>query len=195
MRKWITRGALALALGLWGCAHEEAEDIELTEDPAETAAAAADTADEIEPALPVDPDHEFLRMMSDHHEGLVRIAESSLEDGEFRVAAEDARALQDEQAAERDRLLAMIQAGYDERYRPRPMAKHEAHADSLSELKGRELDEAFYGMVIVHHRDGVAMIDRFMPRLADPELRRMAAEMRAGQQREIDRLERKLEGL
>jgi uncharacterized protein (DUF305 family) len=47
-------------------------------------------------------------------------------------------------------------------------------------------------MVVEHHREGIQMIDQFLPRLTRADVRQMAERMRAEQQKDIARLEREL---
>ena len=48
-----------------------------------------------------------------------------------------------------------------------------------------------YQHVIMHHQEGLKMIDQFLPRLTKPELKQMAEKMRADQQKEIQEFQRK----
>ena len=47
--------------------------------------------------------------------------------------------------------------------------------------------------VIEHHQQGIAMIDRFLPRLTRPDVRAMAERMKADQQKEIQDLQAKVQ--
>jgi uncharacterized protein (DUF305 family) len=67
--------------------------------------------------------------------------------------------------------------------------------DSLQAKSGVEYDRAFYGDVIQHHREGLKMIDDFMPRLTKPDVKQMAEKMKADQQKEIAEFEKKMNAL
>ena len=138
-----------------------------------------------------DADHEFLRSMSNHHEGLVRIATQAMEKGASETTKTDAHKLHEKQASERDQMVNMIQTSYAESYMVMPMAKNLAQADSLSQMAGAEHDKTFYRMVVAHHREGIQMVDQFLSRLTKADVRQMAEKMKSDQQREIQELEPK----
>ena len=138
-----------------------------------------------------DADHEFLRMMSDHHQGLITMMDAAMNQASSAEAKADAHQLHTKQAEERDRMVGMIKTGYGETIEPSAMPSNKAMNDSLQQKSGAEYDHAMYRHVVMHHRAGMQMIDRFMPRLQNAEVKSMAEKMRADQQREIAEFERK----
>jgi uncharacterized protein (DUF305 family) len=52
-------------------------------------------------------------------------------------------------------------------------------------------DSAFRQAIITHHREGIRMIDEFLPKLTRADLKSMAEQMRAAQMKEVGELERK----
>lgn len=142
-----------------------------------------------------EPDHEFLRMMSDHHLGLAAMGEDAANRAADASVKSAARKLTTKQAAQRDTMVAMIRRMYDERHDPAIMPQNRAQADSLRQTSGPEVDRYFLRTTIAHHEEGTRMIDRFMPRFTRPEVRQMAERMRAEQQREIQELRGKLQRL
>lgn len=138
-----------------------------------------------------DADHGFLRMMSDHHEGLVAMATEAMNKASTPEAQGDAHNLHTEQAAERDTMVSMIRSFYAEAHTPTVMPKNKAQNDSLRALSGKEYDRKFYQLVVAHHREGIAMMDSVMASLTRPEVKRMTEKMRAEQQKEIQEFQRK----
>lgn len=138
-----------------------------------------------------DADHEFLRMMSDHHEGMVMMMRPAMDKASSSAAKADAKTLHDKQGQERDSMVAMIRASYDETITPMVMPSGKAMNDSLQAKSGNAYDRDMYRHVIMHHQEGVKMIDDFLPRLKRPEVRQMAEKMRADQQREIQEFQKK----
>jgi uncharacterized protein (DUF305 family) len=138
-----------------------------------------------------DTDHEFLRMMSDHHEGLVVMMDGAMQRATSAEAKADATQLHHKQQQERDQMVAMIQKMYSEVLQPTVMPNNKAMNDSLQAKSGAEYDRDMYRHVVMHHREGVQMIDRFLPRLQNADIRAMADKMRADQTREIAEFERK----
>lgn len=59
---------------------------------------------------------------------------------------------------------------------------------------GAELDRQFRENVIVHHEEGLGMIEKYMTRLTRAEVRQMAEKMKADQTREIAELRSELKG-
>lgn len=168
-----------------------AQDEMVAMDTAAQSDAAAGTAGGMQ-SPPQDADHEFLRMMSDHHEGLVVMAMDAMTRAVDDSVKSAAHQLHTTQAAQQDTMVTMIQRAYGERHQPTIMPKNAAQADSLRQMSGAEADGYFLRTTIAHHEEGIEMIDRFLPRFTRSEVRQMAEKMREGQQREIQELQGKL---
>lgn len=184
---------LAAVLVTAACARDEAETT------ADTAAAVVtpDTAQLVAgvrrgPAR--DADHEFLRMMSDHHRGLVTMATAAMNSGSTPQARDDAFAVGQRQDREMREMVELIQTAYGETIDPMIMPSHRAMNDSLQALTGTQYDRTFYRMIAQHHREGIAMMDDFQSRVQRPEVRQMIDRMRTEQQQEIQQFERKAAG-
>jgi uncharacterized protein (DUF305 family) len=184
-----TTGLWALALaGIFAACAEGGE----TSDTAADTTAARDTAGL---AGTGSAELDFLKQMSDHHEGLVLIAERAqgvASDDSVQSAAERLHRVQQ---AERDTMVMMIQRLHQEQHSPQAMAKNVAQADSLAAMSDAEADRYFVQKTIGHHEEGIAMIDQHLGHLTNAEVRTMAERMRAAQQREIQELEGKLSSL
>ena len=138
-----------------------------------------------------DADHEFLRKMSDHHEGMIVMLEGASEKATSATAKADARKLVEKQGPERDSMLAMIKRDYNETHMAMAMPSAKSMAADLQQKSGAAYDRDMYGHVIMHHQEGVKMIDDFLPRLTKAPVRQMAEKMRTDQQREIQEFQRK----
>lgn len=141
-----------------------------------------------------DADHEFLRMMSDHHEGLIMMMAAATERAESAAAKADAKMLHDKQRQERDSMVAMLRTAYNDTITPMVMPGGKAMTDSLQQKSGAAYDRDMYRHIIMHHQEGIRMIDDFLPRLTRANVRQMAEKMRADQQREIQEFQRKQTG-
>lgn len=141
-----------------------------------------------------DADHEFLRMMSDHHEGMIQMATAAMAKGSNPTVQGDAHRLHTKQLDEQKRMLGIVQSSYAETVTPMAMGSNKAMMDELSTKSGAEYDRAFYGTVVAHHREGVKMIDDFLGRLTKPEVKQMAERMKADQQKEMTEFESKSRG-
>lgn len=189
-RALLLLGGLTIA----GCGGEEGS--ETGAGTADSAATVTDTATAgMQHGAAQDADHEFLRMMSDHHEGLVAMGMDAMNRAQDDSVKSAAHRLHEKQAMERDSMVVMIQQMYNEQHRPTIIPKNQAQADSLRQMSGQGVDRYFLQTTIAHHREGIQMIDQHLPRLAKPQVRQMAEKMRAEQQKEIQELEGKLSSL
>jgi uncharacterized protein (DUF305 family) len=170
-----------------------------------TAAGAADSATEMNadamraapggavPARtpPADSNQAFLRAMSDHHQGLVVMVDSTIE--RLNRARTDADTLRQKQRRGRDDMMQILNTEYDDPITPAIMPSNRTMIDAVVRAPASDVDRAFYQQTVAHHREGVRMIDRYMPFL-NGRPKTMATSMRAEQQREIAAVERKASG-
>lgn len=137
-----------------------------------------------------DPNHDFLRMMSDHHKALAEMAHQAVEKGQNVKA--DARRLDKMQDAELDTMVTMLSQQYKDDYTPKIMPSNQGMVDSVRKLSGPALDRAFRELVIEHHQEGIKMMDEFQSKVTDPKIKAMIHRMRADQTKEIAEFRRKL---
>jgi uncharacterized protein (DUF305 family) len=144
------------------------------------------------PSTPAkDANHEFLRMMSDHHEGLVRMAEEAMSKASNTATQGDAHQLHIKQMEDQKKMVAMVQQEYDETHIVKTMPQHARMIADLQGKSGSEYDRTFYRHVIEHHKEGISMTDQMLPNLKG-EVRQMAETMKAAQQKEIAEFEKKM---
>ncbi len=139
----------------------------------------------------VPADQEFLRMMADHHKGLILMAHETMERKDKLASASDAKKLDQEQDADLDRIAAALK-GMNDNHTPKASAEAQQMTASLMKLSKTEFDHAFWQNTIDHHRQGVQMIDKFLPNLTHPDVKTLAERMRSAQVREIDEMTKKL---
>ena len=138
-------------------------------------------------------DQDFLRMMSDHHRGLIAMAHLSTE-GDKKGSAQaqaDAQKLDRKQDAELDSMTTMLEQQFKDKYDPMIMPSNQAMVDQLKSQSGTAYDKAFYQNVVKHHQQAIKMVDEFSPKLQNAQIKRMAQRMKEDQQREIREFERK----
>lgn len=141
-------------------------------------------------SAPRDSNQAFLRMMSDHHAGLIAMADSAEERLQTATAKSDARKLQQKQRHEQQRMLAMLRSQYGDSITPMIMPGNRVMMDSTLKASGAPLDAIFYRQVMNHHREGIAMTEKMVPHLTG-EAKQMAQKALADQRREIQEFERK----
>ena len=142
-----------------------------------------------------DPDRDFLRMMSDHHKGLIAMAHQAKDRAGIGTASADATKLDAKQDAELDTMVTMLEKDYKDPYAPRIIPDNQAMLASLTPKQGKDYERTFYENVIKHHKGAVAMIDDYLPRAKKPSVKQMAERMKAEQSREIDQFQKKLTAL
>ena len=141
-------------------------------------------------SAPRDSNQLFLRMMSDHHEGLIAMADSAEEKPQDATAKSDAGKLHQKQEREQRDMLGMLRRQYQDSIMPMMMPSNRAMMDSTMRAAGAERDPAFYRQVINHHREGISMGEKLAPHLTG-QVKQMAEKMMADQRREIQEFERK----
>jgi uncharacterized protein (DUF305 family) len=140
-------------------------------------------------AAPKDSNQSFLRMMSDHHQGLVVLSDSAMAKLGATAKA-DAQKLRTEQQKELDHMLQMLRGEYKDSVTPVIMPSNQTMISTVARASADDADRVYYEQVIAHHREGVHMADRMLPHLSGMS-RDMASTARTKQQREIAEFEKK----
>ena len=149
--------------------------------------AGAATASAARRAPPADSNQAFLRAMADHHHGLVVLVDSTAAKlGAIRV---DADSLQQQQRRRRDDMMQMLNTEYDDPITPAMVPGNRAMIDAVARA-GNGAGRTFYQQVVAQHREGVRVIDRYLPYLSGKQ-KAMATTMRADHLRQIDAYQRK----
>jgi len=136
------------------------------------------------------PDQQFLRMMSDHHLGILLMAHEAEKKG-LTVKGE-AKKIDTAQDAELNKMVAMLQTTFKDKYTPMVMPESQAMADALKQKSGAAYDTTFRENVVKHHQEALQRIDQFLPKLTRPDLKQMAEKMKADQTSEIAKFKREL---
>lgn len=139
-----------------------------------------------------DADHDFLRMMSDHHRGLTELAHMTKERSDIGTAKADATKMDAAQDKELDHMVTMLEKDFKDPYAPKVMPEHQAMADELKPKTGKDYERTFYQDVIKHHQEAVKMIDDYLPKAKNAMLKQMAEEMKAAQTKEIGEFQGKV---
>ncbi len=200
---------VALSLVVGACASgEKKADSAASAAPAAPAAASAPAADSMAmqgggkmagmagmAGMTGDADHDFLRMMSDHHKGLIAMAHMTKERQDGGGAVADAIKLDKAQDAELDHMMTMLEKDFKDPYAPKVMAEHQAMALDLKAKSGKEYRRTFYQGIITHHQEALVMIDSYLPKAKNAMLKQMAEKMKADQTKVIGDFQRKLSAL
>ena len=147
------------------------------------------------PAGTADPDRDFLRMMSNHHKGLIALVHMTQDRSGVGTAKADATSMDKAQDAELDKMMTMLEKTYKDPYAPKVMPEHQAMAVALKPMSGKGYERTFYQDIVAHHKEGIAMIDGYLPNAKSADIKAMAEKMKADQSREITDFQQKLSKL
>ena len=142
-----------------------------------------------------DADQEFLRMMVDHHQGLLALGDTALARNPSEHIRMDVREMGQKQRAEQKQMIAMLKSDYSEDKMPMVMPSNVQMISEVASKTGKDLDRTFREKVIAHHEEAMKMVDDFAPRFTKPVVRTMAARMKTDQQKEIAKLKSELKGM
>ena len=140
-------------------------------------------------------DQDFLRMMSDHHKGLIVLAHMTKDRKEGGSAVADATKLDAAQDKELDHMVTMLEKDFKDAYSPKVLPAHQAMAEALKSKTGKEYDRTFYQDIIQHHQEAIKMVDGYLPNAKNAMLKQMAETMKADQSKEIADFQKKVTAL
>ena len=129
-------------------------------------------------------DHDFLRMMTDHHKAMVTMAHEAKEQKGSSIR-EIATRLDAEQDKELDQMTTMLEHDFKDPYVPKVMPDNQKMIDALKAKAGAGFDRTFLENTIAHHQEAIKMVDGYLPKSANATIKTMAAKMKADQAREI----------
>ena len=143
-------------------------------------------------AMTGDADRDFLRMMSDHHKGMIAMAHMTKERSDVGGAAADAKKIDAAQDKELDRMVTMLENDFKDAYKAKVLPDNKAMADVMKGKKGTEYERAFYENTIQHHQAAIKMVDEYLPRGKSAAIKQMAEKIKADQTKEISEFKKKI---
>lgn len=137
-------------------------------------------------------DQDFLRMMSDHHKGMVAIAQLATQAKRAApVVQADGRKLEAKQVTELKSMVTKLEQQFKDPYEPKIMRSNQAMLEALGATSGTDFGRTFYQNVVKHHQEAIEMIDQSIPKMKDAAIKAMAERMKQDQSREIVEFQRK----
>ena len=137
-------------------------------------------------------DHDFLRMMSDHHKGLILMAHETIESKEKFSVKPIATRLDNAQDAELDKMSTLLEKDFKDPYEPKVTSSNQMMANELKGKTGAVYDQTFLKNVIAHHEEAIKIIDDYLPKSKNATVKSMAEAMKAMQSKEIVEFRAKL---
>jgi len=143
-------------------------------------------------------DRGFATEMVPHHESAIAMAKVAERRGESPFVKQLASDILRSQAAEvrtlRSEDAQLAEAGVKRGKLGMPMDMMGMDDDPAALATGGDFDRRFLTMMVPHHEGAVRMADVELARGKDPELKALAQEIRAAQQREIAAMRSELDG-
>ena len=129
-------------------------------------------------------DQDFLRMMSDHHKAMIEMAHGAAERKGSGVKEIAAR-IDTKQDKELDQMVTMLERDFKDQYDPKVMPDDKKMADDLNAKTGKAFDRAFLEHTVMHHQMAIRMVDDYLPKLKNAQIKQMAEKIKADQAKEI----------
>ena len=140
-------------------------------------------------------DQDFLRTLIDRRQALIALAQATAERGDASAEVRaQARAIDQKRKAEIDTMRTMLERTYRESRLPVISREQQTTNEGVLLERGSALDRAFRETMIEHQQGDVALMDRALPALTDPELKALVQRLRAEQAGEIEALKRQTGG-
>jgi uncharacterized protein (DUF305 family) len=144
-------------------------------------------------SAPRDSNEAFLRMMTDHHQGLILMEDTAMSKLGSSAKA-DATKLRSEQTSEQQNMLRMLNTQYQDSITPMVLPSNQQMLSAVAAAPTGDADRTFYQQVIAHHQEGVEMAEQMLPALSD-EAKQMATKAVAQQKKEIAEFQKKVSAI
>ena len=140
-----------------------------------------------------DPDHDFLRRMSDHHKDLIRITHAVLESNSSAAADPVLRKFEDEHDHELDNLLALLRSMYNDSYLPQNDPQNDY---VVVTMRGPQTDYVgiFIGAALKSEQNAVRLVNDYLPKAKNPKVRTFAQRLLRDELGEMETLRKSLSG-
>ena len=134
-----------------------------------------------------DPDHDFLRRMSDHHKDLIRITHAVLESSSSAATDPVLRRFEDEHDHELDTLLALLRSEYNDSYLPQNNPQNDY---VVQMMRGPQTDYVgiFVGAALKSEGAAVRVANDYLPKAKNPKVRAFAVKLLKDEQSEMESL-------
>jgi len=132
-----------------------------------------------------DQDQRFLREMLNHHESLIYLAHEVMKGQTAGYTKDLLTELDATEDAEKQQVVRLLGSLYSDRHHAVPEAMAMSSVDSVLKAAEPDVGPAVSNFVVRYHQSGIALIDSFMPKLANPKVRALARTMRVKAKKQI----------
>jgi uncharacterized protein (DUF305 family) len=130
-----------------------------------------------------DPDHDFLRRMSDHHAGLMVLIHAAIESNRSPSLLPVIRNIEDDHDRELDTMFTMLRRIYKDGYVPVAGIDYTRMAQTLRAGIGDSI--TFFRAALKTEEQALQMLTEYLPEARNAQVKRFADELRRDEPREI----------
>lgn len=123
-----------------------------------------------------DFDHDFLRLMSDHHKDLIRITHAVLESNSSTSLEPAIRKFEEDHDRELDAMLAMLRTVYKDSYVPQTNPNNDFIAEMLRK-PGTDYAGIFLASALKSEQSAVQILNAYLPDAKNQQVRTFAQKM------------------
>ncbi len=143
-------------------------------------------------------DIEFVQGMIPHHQQALKMSELAAKHAnspDVKTIASTITTKQEEEIKTMETLLHEWEVKVDMGTMQHPGMLSEAQLKKLEETEGVEFDKLFLKDMVEHHEGAITMAEEAEHKGENKEVKKLAAEIKRGQEREIEEMEKELVGL
>lgn len=137
------------------------------------------------------PDRDFLRAMSDHHRNLILITHAAIESNNDPAIEADIRRIEEEHDHELDSLLSLLRRMFSDSYNPQTAPELQFTAEMLRK-PGENYRFLFFQAAVKNEEQAIRILDAYLPRAKNPEIKAFAERMRHSEPQELAALKRRM---
>ena len=136
------------------------------------------------------PDHDFLRRMSDHQSGLMVVTHAAIESNRSPSLLRAIRKIEEDHDHELDAMLTLLRRIYKDEYVPVAPSTYTVMAGILRSGAGDST--SFFRSALQTEEKVLEMINAYLPKSSNAEVKRFAEELKRDEPREIAAIRRVL---
>jgi hypothetical protein len=136
------------------------------------------------------PDRAFLETMLDRYETLDYLVDRAWNPGSSGAVRGLAWRRDRKADASRARVTELLRAEFGERYAPTVAERYRLATLALRDAPAADYERRLYGLLLDHHRETLALVERVRPGLERREVRALAERLEAYHRQELAELER-----
>jgi uncharacterized protein (DUF305 family) len=131
----------------------------------------------VKPPSTGNADHDYLRLMSDHHKDVIRITHAAIESNRDPSLHAAIRRVEEEHDHTLDEMLALLRTIYGDAYVPQANPENDLTADVLRK-SSREYTQIFLAAADKSEAEALGIVDNYLPNAKNSRVRAFAEKLR-----------------